>query len=262
MNLCAAGLLQKPVLAASDHNPTVYKRGFMKNSDRYWSVSAALVWIATRDQNLCEDIDPNSGYMDVATFLGRVKSQEVHSVMRLCYALEKALTAGRVSALAIKNGRGERSPIECHEWIGLNLKDAIRRSGFIASPAHQSSDLNLTLSEILIPISEIKREWPARGKKMPKRSAPRYPWGDFENEVLRNLEDSGIPYPTLDPNWTKAKLESLMAHWCSKHWEKLPSHSTLNTRINQAIETFRIRRSAQVSNVEVTTHTDLIDLID
>jgi len=125
-----------------------------KKKQGFWSVPAALAWIAGATKDHCNLLHSWS-WASIST--ASVSSTRYTKPINLRLSLEDALRSGQVTALAVKNGAGISQPIGSSDWNGLTLQDS--PTGVIAA-APWFSDIKLKLSEILIPVDEVRKAWP------------------------------------------------------------------------------------------------------
>jgi hypothetical protein len=130
-----------------------------KKKQGFWSVPAALAWIAGATKDHCNLLHSWS-WASISTAF--VSSTRYTKPINLRLYLEDALRSGKVTALAVKNRSGIRLPIDSSDWNGLTLQDG--PTGVIAA-APCFSDIKLKLSEILIPVSEVRKTWPHTAEK-------------------------------------------------------------------------------------------------
>jgi hypothetical protein len=130
-----------------------------KKKQGFWGVPAALAWIAGATKDHCNLLHSWS-WASIST--ASVSSTRYTKPINLRLSLEDALRSGKVTALAVKNRAGIRQPIGSSDWNGLTLQDG--PTGVIAA-APWFSDIKLKLSEILIPVDEVRKAWPHTAEK-------------------------------------------------------------------------------------------------
>lgn len=75
------------------------------------------------------------------------------------------------------------------------------------------------------------------GAKAGRGRKPKYAWGDFYQQVRRQIEYEGAISAAIDPAWNQAALEEKMSQWASTTWgeENVPSESMIREHVKLAL---------------------------
>ena len=159
---------------------------------------------------------------EIRNELGPTTLVDAAKVMQLLHDLreEKLIASAR-------NGLLEpRRDVPPSSWRSVKEAEIDWRHN--AVPPHNLWDVEIRSGSSLIAAAKDNS---ARGRK------PSYDWPMFEQEVLRLLDEEGLPAPRNDEDWRcQADIERRMSEWCAMNWRQVSAESTVRAHAEKFVE--------------------------
>jgi len=137
-----------------------------------WGAAAAISWIAFQNDAFCKETEAKrslnlSELRTWVTMQGHIEHEPPFSVLfnEVKRALEEALRAGKLRSWATVNGQGRLTEISPGEWRRFELT-CHGKPGMSAEVISRSAEPPIYLTDIQIPIEELKAVWPDHETQM------------------------------------------------------------------------------------------------
>jgi hypothetical protein len=238
--------------------------------DANWSCAQALIWIAFRDLNLVNAAAPGGIYRyarwtshgvdegvwrevtpDIAPWLWARGPDGQHTVERVKEAweqrypparkdLKRKLQSDALKAWGYGACGGQAEAIPAVFWADARFVDDYRDAEFCFGPRWW---------RIFVRSSDVMALWPGAEPTPEEQTAaqnkgrrgrkPRYDWPMFEQEVLRLLDEEGLPATDNEEGWRcQADIERRMLDWCETNWSQAPAESLIRHHVAKAMKQF------------------------
>jgi hypothetical protein len=233
--------------------------------DVNWSCAQALIWIAFRDLDLVNAAAPGGIYRylrrrshgieegvwrevtpDIAPWLwahgpdGQLTVKLTKEVWEQRYPaarkeLKRQLQSGALMAWGHGAHGGQAEAIPAVFWADARFDNDYQDAAIAYGPRWW---------RIFVRSGDVVALWPAAEPaviqdRRRRGRTPRYDWLTFEQEVLRLLDEEGLPAPHSDEGWRcEADVERRMLDWCATNWQAVPAESTIRQHVSKVIARF------------------------